>query len=95
MVNIHKEAAIEATLGTYPRCKNSIASPDNFPEMGDSKCAANIEVQAYTVSSSCVDDTNMDGNQEVAITESIWKSREEESKFRFPKHSITMLRWKT
>jgi alpha-N-arabinofuranosidase len=95
VVNIHKEAAIEATLGTYSPWKNSIASPDNFPEMGDSKCAANIDVHVYTVSSSCVDDTNMDGNQEVAITESIWKSREEESKFRFPKHSITMLRWKT
>jgi hypothetical protein len=43
-----------------------------------------MEVQVYTVASSCVDDANMDSNQEVAIAESIWKSGEEESKLGFP-----------
>jgi alpha-L-arabinofuranosidase len=51
-------------------------------------------VQVFIVSSSSPDVTNMDGKEEVAIAESTWNSWEEKSKFRFPKHSITMLRWK-
>lgn len=52
-------------------------------------------MQVYTISNSSIDVTNMDGKEEIGIAESTWNGWEEESRFRFPKHSITMLRWKS
>ena len=72
-----------------------MASADSCPEVGDSRSAPNSDVQIYTVCNPSINVTNMKGKQEVRIVESTWNGREKESKFRFPKHSITMLRWKT
>lgn len=45
----------------------------------------------FTVTADDVKATNMDGKQEVGITESTWSGKGE---YLFPKHSLTLLRWK-
>lgn len=49
------------------------------------------DVQVYTVTGSAVTVTNTEDMQEVGIVESKWDG---EGLFEFPKHSLTMLRWK-
>ncbi|KAF2093153.1 glycoside hydrolase [Rhizodiscina lignyota] len=49
------------------------------------------EVKVYSVTGRDVDVSNTVGKEEVGIKESIWDG---EGKFEFPKHSLTMLRWK-
>ncbi|MCJ1313465.1 hypothetical protein MMC25_007143 [Agyrium rufum] len=49
------------------------------------------EVQVYTVTGEGVNATNMNGKEEVGVQESTWDGK---GKFTFPKHSLTMLRWK-
>ena len=95
VVNIHKQADMETVLGMYTLSNDFMASAENYPDTGETNGASNGKVQVYTVSNSSINATNMNGMEEVGITESTWNSSEAESKFRFPKHSITMLRWKT
>jgi alpha-N-arabinofuranosidase len=95
VVNIHKEADMETILGTYPQSKRFRTSTDNIADLGDAKSTSGSEVQVYTIWNSSIDVTNVDGEVEVGIVESTWNGWEGGSKFRFPKHSITMLRWKT
>lgn len=49
------------------------------------------EVEVHTVSGQDVKVVNTDGKDEVAIKESKWNG---EGLFTFPKHSLTLLRWK-
>jgi len=70
------------------------ADMETILDLGDAKSVSGSEVQVYTISNPSIDVTNMDGKEEVGIAESTWNGWEEESRFRFPKHSITMLRWK-
>ena len=49
-------------------------------------------VQVFTVTGSGIDVTNMDGREEVGIQESTLDKKP--SSFTFPKHSLTMIRWK-
>ena len=49
------------------------------------------EVEVYTVTGTSVRDTNMDGRQDVGITERSWDGK---GYFTFPKHSLTLLRWR-
>ncbi|KAI9149108.1 alpha-N-arabinofuranosidase C [Paramyrothecium foliicola] len=49
------------------------------------------EVEVHTVNGSGVKVVNTDGKQEVGITESKWDGK---GAFTFPKHSLTILRWK-
>jgi alpha-N-arabinofuranosidase len=53
----------------------------------------NVEggVEVHTVSGSGVKVVNTDGKQEVGIEESKWDGK---GSFTFPKHSLTILRWK-
>lgn len=46
VVNIHKEADIEATLGMFPPWKDLEASADYYPAWGDPNCAPTTEVQS-------------------------------------------------
>jgi len=50
------------------------------------------EVEVYTVTGSDVKAVNAEGKEEVSVKEGKWDG---EGKFKFPKHSMTMLRWKT
>ena len=50
-------------------------------------------LKVYTVGGENVRVTNMDGKDEVTIKESTWDRRK--GVYKFPKHSMTMLRWKT
>lgn len=52
---------------------------------------AKADVKVYTVTGSNVQVTNMDKEQTVSIKESDWDGK---GSFTFPKHSMTMLRWK-
>jgi alpha-N-arabinofuranosidase len=56
------------------------------------KGVASIDVDVYTVSGKSTSVVNIEGKQEVGITESSWNGR---SSFLFPKHSFTLLRWKS
>ena len=58
----------------------------------DLKVGVAGEVQVYTVSGDNVWVTNMKGKEEVGIKESKWDGK---GKFTFPKHSLTMMRWKS
>lgn len=49
------------------------------------------EVEVFTVTGADVSVTNMKGKQEVAIQESSWNGS---GSYVFPKHSLTLLRWK-
>ncbi|KAL5361666.1 Arabinosidase C [Aspergillus floccosus] len=49
------------------------------------------EVSVFTVTGENVNVTNMKGKQEVGIVESTWDGK---GKYVFPKHSLTLLRWK-
>ncbi|KAF1991695.1 glycoside hydrolase family 51 protein [Aulographum hederae CBS 113979] len=49
------------------------------------------DVVVYTVTGSGVDVVNVEGKEEVGIQESKWDGK---GAFTFPKHSMTMLRWK-
>ena len=49
------------------------------------------KVQVFTVTGSDLRVNNMAGKEEVGIKESIWNA---ESAYVFPKHSMTLLRWK-
>ncbi|OJJ73973.1 hypothetical protein ASPBRDRAFT_194868 [Aspergillus brasiliensis CBS 101740] len=49
------------------------------------------KVSVFTVSGESVQACNMNGKEEVGVTESTWEARES---FVFPKHSLTLLRWK-
>ncbi len=58
----------------------------------DPECES--EVQVFTVNGPSINSNNMDGEEEVSMVESTWDRRKADRKFTFPKHSITMLRWK-
>lgn len=49
------------------------------------------DVHVYTVTGESVAATNMKGREEVSIRESKWDG---EGKYVFPKHSLTLMRWK-
>jgi alpha-N-arabinofuranosidase len=49
------------------------------------------KVEVFTVGGDSVDVVNTDGEQKVSIKESTWDGK---GKFRFGKHSFTLLRWK-
>lgn len=49
------------------------------------------KVQVFTVTGTSLRVNNMEGREEVGITESTWNA---EGPFLFPKHSMTLLRWK-
>ena len=49
------------------------------------------EVAVFTVTGDSVAACNMNGKQEVGITESKWDGK---GAYVFPKHSLTLLRWK-
>ena len=49
------------------------------------------EIKVYTVNGSGVSVTNMKGKEEVGVQESVWDGK---GTYTFPKHSLTMLRWK-
>ena len=49
------------------------------------------EIKVYTVNGSGVSVTNMKGKQEVGVQESVWNGK---GAYTFPKHSMTMFRWK-
>ena len=49
------------------------------------------EVAIFTVTGRDVTVTNMKGKQEVSIRESTWDGK---GSYIFPKHSVTLLRWK-
>lgn len=49
------------------------------------------EVEVFTVTGEGVGATNMRGSEEVAVTESKWNGK---GKYVFPKHSLTLMRWK-
>lgn len=49
------------------------------------------DFQVYTVTGSNPNVTNMEGEQNVGIEESKWDGQ---GRFKFPKHSFTLLRWK-
>ncbi|TVY55830.1 putative alpha-L-arabinofuranosidase C [Lachnellula cervina] len=53
---------------------------------------AGKDVQTFTVSGPGVKAVNVQGKDEVGVTESKWDG---EGKYRFAKHSITLLRWQT
>jgi len=50
------------------------------------------EVEVYTVTGKDVKVVNVKGKEDVAVTESKWDGQ---GKYKFPKHSITLLRWAT
>jgi alpha-N-arabinofuranosidase len=50
-----------------------------------------VEVEVYSVTGSNVSVTNSESKQEVGIQESQWDGK---GLFDFPKHSLTMLRWR-
>jgi len=50
-----------------------------------------VNVQVWTVRGKDVNVTNMDGTEEVGVKESTWDGK---GRYRFEKHSMTMLRWK-
>jgi len=52
---------------------------------------ANGDIEVYTITGSNVRATNTEHSQEVGIEETKWNG---EGLFEFPRHSITMLRWK-
>ena len=49
------------------------------------------EIEVYTVTGGNVMVTNVEGKEEVRVTESRWDG---EGNFTFGKHSLTMLRWR-
>jgi alpha-L-arabinofuranosidase len=49
------------------------------------------KVEVFTVTGRDVNVTNMDGKEEVGVTETRWDGK---GKYRFGKHSMTMMRWK-
>lgn len=50
------------------------------------------QVDVYTITGSDVTATNAEGKEQVSVKESKWDGQ---GKFKFPKHSMTMLRWET
>jgi len=50
------------------------------------------EVEVYTVTGPDVKAVNAEGKEQVGVKESKWDGQ---GKFKFPKHSMTMLRWST
>lgn len=58
--------------------------------------ATDTTVQVLTVTGSDPNVTNMNGKQEVGLTNSSWDPHASgDSTFMFPKHSLTMLRWRS
>jgi alpha-N-arabinofuranosidase len=53
---------------------------------------AGKEVEVYTVSGPGIKAVNAEGKEEVSVKESKWDGQ---GKFKFSKHSLTMLRWAT
>ncbi|RWA04060.1 hypothetical protein EKO27_g11045 [Xylaria grammica] len=53
---------------------------------------AGKDVTVYTVNAPQATATNTEGKEEVSLAESTWKG---EGGYKFPKHSFTMLRWKS
>jgi len=51
------------------------------------------EVEVYTISGPSVKAVNVDGKEQVGVKESKWDGTK--GKYKFEKHSITMLRWHT
>ena len=96
-------AWIRGTLDTPWLDVSAAASDDGFLNLAvvnvndqkdfeaDLEGVDSTEVQIYTVTGSGPTVTNMEGEQNVSVRESIWNGT---GRFKFPKHSFTMLRWK-
>lgn len=52
----------------------------------------NGEVTVYTITGPSIKSVNVEGKEEVGLTESKWDGK---GKYIFPKHSLVMLRWAT
>ena len=82
---------VSATLGEDGYVNVAVVNIHEEKDIRSSIDGPSGTVSVFTVTGERVQACNMNGKEEVAVTESTWEAREQ---FVFPKHSLTLLRWK-
>ncbi|EAW07844.1 alpha-N-arabinofuranosidase [Aspergillus clavatus NRRL 1] len=82
---------VSATLGEDGYVNVAVVNISEDKDIESKFEGAAGEVAVFTVNGDSVSACNMNGKQEVGVTESTWDGK---GAYAFPKHSLTLLRWK-
>jgi alpha-N-arabinofuranosidase len=82
---------VSATIGEDGFVNVAVVNINEEKDLESKVEGATGEVEVFTVTGADVSVTNMKGKEEVAVVESTWSG---EGTYVFPKHSLTLLRWK-
>jgi alpha-N-arabinofuranosidase len=82
---------VSATLGDDGFVNVAVVNIHDTEDLESRVEGAQGEISVFTVTASDLFVTNMKGKEEVAIQESTWDGS---GLYKFPRHSLTLLRWK-